>query len=187
MRSQIAVSQTLSMKRLVTDYLALKNSEIPLVGVAAIPDENNLLVWHINIRGQEGTLWQRGVFHMIMTFQKDYPLSPPKIILFTPLSHQNVHLKDRQRIVCLEQLTPKLTDQARWYEGWQSAYTVESILIQLQSFLSEKSLTTASPAEIEVAKQEVDTANAFKCKSCRHKGSIELNPKFAEPLPNEFI
>jgi ubiquitin-protein ligase len=51
MRSQIAVSQTLSMKRLVMDYLALKNSEIPLVGVAAVPDENNLLIWHINIRG----------------------------------------------------------------------------------------------------------------------------------------
>jgi ubiquitin-protein ligase len=26
----------------------------------------------------------------------------------------------------------------RWYEGWNSAYTVESILIQLQSFLLDK-------------------------------------------------
>jgi ubiquitin-protein ligase len=68
MRSQIAVSQTLSMKRLVRDYQELKNSDTPLVGVAAAPEENDLLVWHINIRGQEGSLWQRGVFHMIMIF-----------------------------------------------------------------------------------------------------------------------
>jgi ubiquitin-protein ligase len=56
------------MKRLVRDYQELKNSDTPLVGVAAAPEENDLLVWHINIRGQEGSLWQRGVFHMIMTF-----------------------------------------------------------------------------------------------------------------------
>jgi len=38
--------------------------------------------------------------------------------------------------LCLDML--EKTKGGAWYEGWNSAYTVESILIQLQSFLFDK-------------------------------------------------
>jgi hypothetical protein len=34
------------------------------------------------------------------------------------LTHPNVHIQERQRIICLEQLSKQPTDQRRWYEGW---------------------------------------------------------------------
>jgi ubiquitin-protein ligase len=63
-----------------------------------------------------------------------------------------------------------------WYEGWTSAYTVEAILIQLQSFLfevpSKKKVAAAkvkvasddaSIAERDIYRDAVDEANSFKC------------------------
>lgn len=48
-------------------------------------------------------------------------------------------------------------------------------------------MVAATPAEREVAKQEIEAANAFKCNSCRHKGSIELFPSFNETTTEQFI
>jgi len=39
---------------------------------------------------------------------------------------------------------------SRWYQGWNSAYTVEAILIQLQSFLFE------TPSKKKMAKMKSD-------------------------------
>jgi ubiquitin-conjugating enzyme E2 G2 len=128
------------LKRLARDYQELKNSSIPLIGVAGVPDENDMHKWHINVRAPEESPWKGAVFHMIMHFPKNYPIAPPKIKMPTSIIHPNVMTRNGERIICLEQLESQPTDQARWYEGWQSAYTVESILVQLQSFLMEVKL-----------------------------------------------
>jgi ubiquitin-protein ligase len=64
MRGKIGVNIPLSEKRLSKDYLELKECEIPLVGVAAAPEENNMKVWHANLKGPEGTPYKGGVFHL---------------------------------------------------------------------------------------------------------------------------
>ncbi len=56
-------NQTYSQKRLIKDLEQIENEKIPTVGVTARPLENNLYVWHANIRGPEGTLYEGGVFH----------------------------------------------------------------------------------------------------------------------------
>jgi ubiquitin-protein ligase len=68
-----------------------------------------------------------------------------------------------------------------WYQGWTSAYTIESILIQLQSFLFEttqESLNAWSLRDLDAVsesdtskmtstklkyKKEIEEANSFKC------------------------
>ena len=67
---------------------------------------------------------------MEITFPDNYPVSPPSIRLFTKVPHPNVF----GTTLCLDMLQP---GGNAWYEGWTSAYTAESILIQLQSFLFE--------------------------------------------------
>lgn len=63
-------------------------------------------------------------------------MSPPSITLFTDVTHPNVFGKT----LCLDMLE----GSGKRYEGWTSAYTVESILIQLQSFLFEVPAKKAS-------------------------------------------
>ena len=56
--------QTFSHKRLTKDLEEIEAEKIPTVGVTARPLEQDLFVWHGNVRGPEGTLYEGGVFHM---------------------------------------------------------------------------------------------------------------------------
>lgn len=128
----VKVEQTNSARRLQKDFKELEDSQIPLFGVSARPLSSSLYVWHGNLRGPEGTVFEGGVFHIELTFPQDYPVSPPAIKLFTPMAHPNVL---GNVSICLDILDK---DQKQIYQGWTSAYTVETVLIQLQSFLFEE-------------------------------------------------
>ncbi len=189
LRTQIlSAQQTNSIRRLQKDYAELKNAAVPLVSVAAAPTEDNFFVWHANLRGPESSAFYGGVFHLEITFPQNYPVSPPSIRTFTEIPHPNVF----GNTICLDLLQPK-TKESSWYDGWSSAYTVESILIQLQSFLFEvpRKLRDIERIKDDVSeysnvddknkyKKAVDLANEFKCTVCRHRGPIEPFPAFNE-------
>ncbi len=86
----LKVEQTNSARRLQKDLKELEDCPIPLVGVSARPLSSSLYIWHGNLRGPEGTPYEGGVFHLQLTFPQNYPVSPPVIQLFTPISHPNV-------------------------------------------------------------------------------------------------
>jgi ubiquitin-protein ligase len=90
-----------------------------------------MYTWHGNIKGPEGTPFEGGVWHFALNFPQDYPVSPPSIQLFSSIPHPNVF----GTTLCLDILQ---TGSKEIYQGWTSAYTVEAILIQLQSFLFEE-------------------------------------------------
>jgi len=126
---------------------------------------------------------------MQINFPKNYPCSPPDIQLFSEIPHPNVF----GRRLCLD-IFEKSSSQ--WYQGWNSAYTVEAVLIQLQSFLfevpskkkmgSKKATSDAeSYAERDIYKDAVDEANSFKCTMCKHRGPIEPYPPF-NPKDNDL-
>ncbi len=119
----VKVEQTNSARRLQKDLKELEDCTIPLVGVSARPLSSSLFTWHGNLRGPEGTPFESGVFHLELVFPQNYPCSPPTIRLFTPLPHPNVL---NQTSVCLDILD---INEKQIYQGWTSAYTVETILI----------------------------------------------------------
>jgi len=128
----------------------------PLPGVAAAPLEKNLFCWHANIKGPEDTPWHRGIFHMVLNFPTTYPIDPPSITLCTRMEHPNVIGNS----ICLDMLqrTESMEDVEE-YTGWSSAYTVQSILIQLQAFLFEAEVSKVlanigNPQEYEKKKKE---------------------------------
>ena len=95
---------------------------------SARPVEDDIFTWHINLRPDDGPL-SGAVFHLIATFPDDYPCSPPTIELMNELVHPNVFGSH----ICLDML--KREHATTPYAGWTSAYSVASILLQLQSFL----------------------------------------------------
>lgn len=125
----VKVEQTNSARRLQKDLKELEECSIPLVGVSARPLSSSLYTWHGNLRGPVGSPFEGGVFHIEITFPQNYPVGPPAIKLFTPITHPNV---PGGTSICLDILD---VNQKQIYQGWTSAYTVEAILIQLQSFL----------------------------------------------------
>ncbi len=127
----VKVEQTNSARRLQKDLKELEDQSVPIVGVSARPLSSSMYMWHGNLRGPEGTPFDGGVFHFELNFPTNYPVSPPAIKLFTTLPHPNVF----GQTLCLDILD---ATKKELYQGWTSAYTVLTILIQLQSFLFEE-------------------------------------------------
>jgi len=177
LRSALMTHKTNSVRRLQKDLKELRDCEVPLFGVSAAPLDDSIFTWHGNIRAPPDSVYAGAVFHIEMTFPQDYPCSPPGLTIFNcQVDHPNVFGNK----LCLDMLEPN--SKGRWYEGWNSAYTVESILIQLQSFLFDKPKTKKRNVNDEEwedkFKEIVNLANSFKCPRCKHRGPIEPYPPF---------
>ena len=123
MRANIIGNLSSSIRRLQKDLKELRDSDVPLVGVSAAPLDNSMHTWHANLRGPSGTVFAGGVFHFEIEFPQNYPQEPPAIKIFSDIPHPNVF----GRSLCLDMLLKN--KNGSWYEGWQSMYTVESVLI----------------------------------------------------------
>jgi ubiquitin-protein ligase len=178
LRSQVLSHKTNSVRRLQKDLKELRDAEVPLVGVSATPLDDSIFTWHANIRAPADSVYAGAVFHIEMTFPQDYPCSPPSLTIFNcQIIHPNVFGSK----LCLDML--ENNSKGRWYEGWNSAYTVESIMIQLQSFLFDKPKGKKKRGEDEEEwedkfKEIVNLANSYKCNKCKHRGPIEPYPPF---------
>ena len=78
------------MRRLMKDYKEIEENRVPTVGVTAKPLDSDLFTWHGNIRGPEKTPYEGGVFHLQLQFTPNYPLEPPSVTIFAPLTHPNI-------------------------------------------------------------------------------------------------
>ena len=177
---------TYCVRRLLRDLKEIEENDIPTVGVAARPLEKDILTWHANLRGPEGTPYRGGVFHLSLSFPDNYPHAPPTVTLLTPLpEHPNVF--DGGSRLCLDMLENSAGKGL--YEGWTSGYSVLSILLQLQSFLFE--LPHDHRRKEGEIRKRVQTTNQFVCShpGCRHKGPIQAWPEFnkKESLLDSFV
>ena len=75
--------------------------------------------------------------------------------------------------ICLDMLTTSNEP----YTGWKSAYTVLSILIDLQSVFYDKYIN----------KEQSTKINQFKCPTCIHSGSSNPYPKFPSEKLNKNL
>jgi ubiquitin-protein ligase len=76
------------MARCVLDS-PLQVLEHPQPDAAAMPLEDDLTVWHANLRAPDGPLAGAAI-HALMLFPDTYPTEPPEIRLFQALPHPNV-------------------------------------------------------------------------------------------------
>eukprot|EP00826_Nyctotherus_ovalis_P059993 TRINITY_DN838_c0_g2_i4.p1 TRINITY_DN838_c0_g2~~TRINITY_DN838_c0_g2_i4.p1 ORF type:complete len:1376 (-),score=453.51 TRINITY_DN838_c0_g2_i4:170-4297(-) len=162
-------SQPYSLRRLIRDLQEIEKNKIPTVGVTARPLSDNMYVWHANLRGPEGTPYEGGVFHLVMNFTSKYPTEPPTIMLSTAIPHPCVD----GNIVRLDMLDPS---RKGIYEGWTSAYSVQSILLQLQSFLFEVPANYKNNPQ--PVRDAVKAANELVLSDIGHKGPLSPWPPF---------
>ncbi len=174
-------SQPYALRRLMKDLQEIEKNQIPTVGVTARPQNDNMYIWHANLRGPDGTPYEGGVFHLVMVFPTKYPHEPPTITLSTPIPHP-----------CVVGNTVKLDmlDSSRKgvYEGWTSGYSVLSILLQLQSFLFE--VPPDYKDKLAQIREAVKNANELVLPEIGHKGPLSPWPPFTsrekENDPNSY-
>ena len=122
--------------------------------------------------------------HLVLTFPEEYPAEPPAVEVCTPFPHASIVRVGIRWTVCLDMLQTQSADDksSTPYAGWSSAMSVLSLLLQLQSFLSDESLQY-QPSDHGVALGTMDQAlasmRAFECgcPGCQHAGHASPWPR----------
>eukprot|EP01025_Chloroclados_australasicus_P014109 TRINITY_DN1659_c0_g1_i2.p1 TRINITY_DN1659_c0_g1~~TRINITY_DN1659_c0_g1_i2.p1 ORF type:complete len:1082 (+),score=76.95 TRINITY_DN1659_c0_g1_i2:206-3247(+) len=160
-----------AIKRLLHDLQEVLEEKLP--NIVARPMEENLFVWHGNVRGSEGPFLDVPI-HFTLTFPQTYPMHPPQCHLATGVPHPNVRLTGAGYRLALWDCIPE-------YNAWTSAYTVQSILVQLQQFLLADELQYND--RLITVEQAVKNALELKINQVNHTG---MNPWPTFPTEQEL-
>ncbi|KAL1452313.1 hypothetical protein MTO96_043847 [Rhipicephalus appendiculatus] len=88
--------------------------------------------FHVLMVGPSGTRYEGGCLHVLLQCPQDYPTQPPRVRLLNPddgTLYPNLHDCGK---VCLESLGT--TDTSTW----SPAHSISSVLVAIQSLLTEK-------------------------------------------------
>jgi len=186
--TQDNVRSKCAIRALMRDLKEIEKNPLPLV--SALPVEDNMFIWHCNLKGPEGTPYAGAIFHIQLTFPPSYPSTPPSATIFTPLPHPHVH----QDKICLDILSDFQNyfenDRIKGSIGWSAAYTVQTILVQLQAFLMEyKEGESDKPLSKYLSKipEAISVAQQFQCRMCPHHFNNPWPPLISETKPPAVV
>ncbi|CAG5136313.1 unnamed protein product [Candidula unifasciata] len=158
----MSVSEKKCLKRLMRDLEELTKS--PVDNVSAAPLENNMLEWHCNIRQD------KIIFHLILFFSPDYPSKSPSAE-FVPrgYSYGGGAVKPGRKgtQICLSIFSDFEVVHTEWASdighGWSPGYTVQTILMNVASFLAENQTTSDC-----LYVNNLKISKTFTCTDCGH-------------------
>ena len=125
-----------AMKRLAQDLQEIQNE--PVANVSAAPLDEDMFEWHCNFRLDDT------VYHLILYFPPNYPYVSPSAE-FVPVGYRFVGgatTTGKKGIkICLSIFSDFATYHTEWANeksmGWSPGYTVQTVLLNLVSFLAE--------------------------------------------------
>ena len=136
-----------AMRRLLKEAREL--SLRPPEGVLAVPlDDSSPFEWEAVVLGPPDTPYADGVFSATLSFPRDYPHNPPRMVFRSRMWHPNVYSNGT---VCISILHAGV-DPTRYEsveERWSPVQSVEKILISVMSMLAEPN--DESPANLDAA------------------------------------
>ncbi|XP_053549056.1 ubiquitin-conjugating enzyme E2 U [Bombina bombina] len=101
-------------------------NEAQIFGISVTPVTENLLQWVAKVQGLKDSLWEGAVLQLTMTYNEKYNYTPPSIICNTIPYHPNVDPMSGRP--CIDFLDNP--------EGWNTHFTMTSILLTIQTMLS---------------------------------------------------
>ncbi|KAG0679233.1 hypothetical protein C6P40_003672 [Pichia californica] len=132
----------------------------PVEGIIASPvSDDDLFNWRCVISGPVDTPYEYGIFEALLTFPKDYPLSPPKMKFLTPILHPNIYKNGK---VCISILHESGNDPLNYEsadERWGPLQSIEKILLSVSSMIADPNPN--SPADVDAAKLWRDNRDKY--------------------------
>ncbi|GAW80631.1 ubiquitin-conjugating enzyme E2 [Plasmodium gonderi] len=135
---------TFARRRIIQDLNKINKEQNK--SFEAAPFSDNIMCCHAIIRGPEDTIWECGIFHLIISFSEEYPVSPPKVKFLSKIFHPNIYTDGN---ICLDILQNQ----------WSPIYDITSLLTSIQSLLNDPN--TSSPANPEAARIFINNRNLY--------------------------
>ncbi|EMR65379.1 putative ubiquitin conjugating enzyme protein [Eutypa lata UCREL1] len=126
-------------KRIVKETERLMTEPVP--GISAVPHDDNLRYFDVEIHGPQGSPYEGGKFKLELFLTEDYPMVPPKIRFLTKIYHPNV---DRLGRICLDVLK----------NNWSPALQIRTILLSIQALLGAPNPDDPLAADVAKAWKE---------------------------------
>ena len=101
----------------------------------------------INLTKEDDSLWQGGIYDLVLDFKPEYPHEPPKATCLTPIYHPNI---DFNGAVCLKILR----------EDWKPVLGINIVILGLIYLFIDPN--PEDPLNLEAAKLQRDNYEQFK-------------------------
>jgi len=159
-----------AVRRLCADLARFQRQGNPQISVN--PSSESMLEWHFALHDlPEDTVYKGGCYHGKLIFPDRYPFAPPSLVMLTP----NGRLETNQRL-CLS-----MTDFHP--ESWNPAWTVESILMGLISFMIDERDPVSYGAIHETAETRRRLASSSRSFNRSNAAFCELFPELVPDAP----
>ena len=137
-------AKLISQKRIIKDIKEITDN--PLEGIGIAQYNNNIMEYIVNIKLQTG-IYYGYCIQLLLTFNENYPTKPPKILIFPGQEldgRYHHHIFDEYsygkggfKKFCFDLLDNDFMNVNEAKTGWNPSYTVSSLLLQVQNFLSD--------------------------------------------------
>ena len=143
--------KTLCIQRINKDLKEITNSPLEGIGIASL--ENDPMKYVVNMKIMSG-VYEGYCIQLYLTFPDNYPIKPPKILIYPGQSFDNIYhhhiyradLKDENdrhfNKFCFDLLDNDFLPTSSEKSGWNPSYTISSLLLQVQTFLSKPDFPT---------------------------------------------
>ena len=150
-----------ALKRIANDMKEL--SKCPLEGIGMAPIDNDPMKFVINMELMTGP-YEGYKVQLLMTMSNEYPIKPPKMLVFPDQLigmgfHHHVLQGDKGYMeFCIDLLDNDYLDTNEQLTGWNPAYTISSVLLQVQNFLGDPDMhQLPSKSSIEKLMKSMDS------------------------------
>lgn len=181
-----------AIKRLQQDNKELIKE--PIIGASAAISGDNIKYWHCNIKALSGP-YKDITIHFALEFPYNYPQKAPHAYFITKIKYASgadvIDSKGRQ-IICLDLFGNFSSVHTEWGKdnvasGWSPAYTIKTILINVQAVLLGNQYLSQNEKDILMTKK---SSELLECTDCGHTQQ-EPFPEFEDEssiieLKNEY-
>ncbi|XP_041362265.1 ubiquitin-conjugating enzyme E2-16 kDa-like [Gigantopelta aegis] len=109
----------------------------PMEGISAGPFGEDCYQWEAVIFGPINTSFEGGIFRLKITFPRDYPFKPPKVVFVTKMYHPNIDGYGQINIDVLR-------------DSWTPGLTIIKVLLAIRLMLDDPNPDDPLVAEIAI-------------------------------------
>ena len=179
-----------ALKRIANDMKALE--KCPLEGIGLAPMDNNPLQFIINVELMDGP-YKGYKVQLLMSMTEDYPIKPPKVLIYPNheidrgYHHHIFYDTNGFKKLCIDFLDNDFhMDVNTENSGWNPAYTISTILLQVQNFISNPDMhLPPSPAQVkELLNSMKNYERTFRV--VEGDKTIEIKHTWDDPYPKMY-
>jgi ubiquitin-protein ligase len=156
--------KVIALKRIANDMKELAKCPLEGIGIASI--ENDPMKFVVNMELMAGP-YEGYKVQLLMTMNDEYPIKPPEMQIFPDQLivmgfHSHIFLWSNNYMgFCIKLLEKNFSMNINeQYTGWNPAYTISSILLQVQNFIGDPDMHQ-NPSKSSI-KRLMKSMNSYK-------------------------